>query len=63
MLDKIPPVFVIVDEIKKADSTLQEYLIKSLREIMISPSFKGSIPGHFAQLLSIANELFQKYCT
>ncbi|CZG37193.1 TPA: hypothetical protein ACG3NF_001494 [Legionella pneumophila] len=63
MLDKIPPVFVIVDEIKKADSTLQEYLIKSLREIMISPSFKGSIPEHLVQSWSIANELFQKYCT
>jgi hypothetical protein len=46
----------IVDEIKHSDSTLQEYLINSLREIMTSPSFKGAIPGHFAQYGSIAND-------
>jgi len=46
----------IVDEIKKCDSILQEYLINSLREIMLSPSFKGAIPGHFAQYGSIAND-------
>ena len=46
----------IVDEIKKSDATLQEYLINALREIMISPSFKGAIPGHFAQYGSIAND-------
>lgn len=46
----------IVDEIKNSDSILQEYLINSLREIMISPSFKGAIPGHFAQYGSIAND-------
>ena len=46
----------IVDEIKNCDSILQEYLINSLREIMLSPSFKGAIPGHFAQYGSIAND-------
>ncbi|HDO7861883.1 TPA: hypothetical protein P5R27_000077 [Legionella pneumophila] len=46
----------IVDEIKNADSTLQEYLIKSLREIITSQSFKGAIPGHFSQYGSIAND-------
>jgi hypothetical protein len=46
----------IVDEIKKSDATLQEYLINALREIMISPSFKGAIPGYFAQYGSIAND-------
>ncbi|AOW58414.1 hypothetical protein BE843_09185 [Legionella pneumophila subsp. pneumophila] len=46
----------IVDEIKNANSTLQEYLIKSLREIMTSPSFKGAIPGHFSRYGSIAND-------
>jgi hypothetical protein len=46
----------IVDEIKNADSALQEYLINSLREIMASPSFKGAIPGHFAQYGSLAND-------
>lgn len=46
----------IVDEIKNCDSILQEYLINSLREVMLSPSFKGAIPGHFAQYGSIAND-------
>jgi len=46
----------IVEEIKNSDSTLQEYLINSLQEIMISPSFKGAIPGHFAQYGSLAND-------
>lgn len=46
----------LVDEIKNCDSILQEYLINSLREIMLSPSFKGAIPGHFAQYGSIAND-------
>lgn len=46
----------IVDEIKNSDSTLQEYLINSLREIMTAPSFKGAMPGHFAQYGSIAKD-------
>jgi hypothetical protein len=56
----------IVDEIKNCDSILQEYLINSLREVMLSPSFKGAIPGHFAQYGSIANdrsELFEQKLT
>lgn len=53
----------IVDEIKSSDATLQQYLINSLREILMLPSFKGAIPGHFAQYGSIANdrvELFEQ---
>ncbi|HEN4771302.1 TPA: hypothetical protein U5499_002667 [Legionella pneumophila] len=46
----------IIEEIKNADSTLQEYLIHSLREILTAPSFKGAIPGHFSQYGSLANE-------
>ncbi|MFN7097576.1 MAG: hypothetical protein ACK4PR_08465 [Gammaproteobacteria bacterium] len=46
----------IVDEIKNSDSILYEYLHNSLKEVMNSPSFKGAIPGHFAQYGSIAND-------
>ncbi len=46
----------IVDEIKSSDLDLQEYLIKSLQEVMISPAFKGAIPGHFSQYGSLAND-------
>lgn len=46
----------IVDEIKSSDSCLQDYLINSLQEVMISPSFKGAIPGHFGQYGSLAND-------
>jgi len=46
----------IVDEIKSSDLDLQEYLIISLQEVMISPAFKGAIPGHFGQYGSLAND-------
>ena len=46
----------IVDEIKSSDLDLQKYLIKSLQEVMISPAFKGAIPGHFSQYGSLAND-------
>lgn len=46
----------IVDEIKKCDTGLREYLINSLREVMSSQSFKGAIPGHFIQYGSVAND-------
>lgn len=46
----------IIDEIKSSDLDLQEYLIKSLQEVMISPAFKGAIPGHFSQYGSLAND-------
>lgn len=46
----------IVEEIKKSDANLREYLSDSLKEVMNSPSFKGAIPGHYAQYGSIAND-------
>jgi len=46
----------IVDEIKNADKNLQDYLVNSLQEIMGNPSFKGAIPGHFAQYGRIAED-------
>ena len=46
----------IVEEIKKSDVNLREYLSNSLKEVMNSPSFKGAIPGHFAQYGSVAND-------
>lgn len=53
----------IIDEIKNSETNLQEYLIDSLREVVASPSFKGAIPGHFAQYGSVAEdriELFEQ---
>ena len=53
----------IVDEIKNADKNLQDYLLNALQEIMVKPSFKGAIPGHFVRYGRIAEdriELFQQ---
>lgn len=46
----------IIDDIKSSGAKLSEYLANSLQEVINSPSFKGAIPGHFAQYGSVAND-------
>ena len=46
----------IIDEIKKLDSFLKNYLIESMDEIMNDMNFKGAIPGHFIQYGKLADE-------
>ena len=46
----------IVHEINNSDAKLREYLSNSLHEVMNSSSFKGAIPGHFAQYGSVTDD-------
>ncbi len=53
----------IIDEIKRSNKELKQYLIQFLLDFTNKPAYKGAIPGHFVQYGSLANdriELFEQ---